>query len=235
MPRTVLCFTKSFERPKAFSELVVFTDPRPYVPEEELSPYIKACSAYAKEHEVYLVTHRFLKEERLYLCLFDPKGAIVGYQGALHRNLSSQNDLKQYDNVHVIRTPVGNLFLCVDTDIYYPEVLRLAKLKGADLVIASQFIQPYDFKPRSITSGIWNTAQQQGLYVAGCCNVFTAVAAPWECTADESGFLVQPQGEQRLFCKIYFNKLERAAMGADLAKKLNPAFCRRYGAIISQR
>ncbi len=234
MARTVLCFTKAFEKPKALSDLVVFSDFRPFVPAEELSSYIKQCSAYAKEHQVYLLPHRFLWKDILYLCLFDPKGSIIGYQGALHRNLSSQDQLKQYDNVHVIRTPIGNLFLCVDVDIYYPEVLRLARLKGADLILSSQHIPAYDLQPKRIITGIWNAAQQQGVYVAGCCNSFSAVAAPVEVTADGSGFLVQPESTSRLFCKLYFNKLERTSMGGDLREKLNPDFCKRYASILSQ-
>lgn len=235
MARTVLCFTEAFEKPKALSDLVVFSDDRPYVPAGDLSPYLKYCSIYAREHRVFLVPHRFMVDNVLYLCLFDPKGSIVGYQGALHRNLSTQSKQEQYEQVHVMQTSVGNLFLCVDTDIYYPEVLRLAKLKGADLIISSQYIHAYDFKPKRITAGIWNAAQQNGLYVAGCSNAFSAVTAPWECTSDGTGFLVQPEHTPNLFCKLYFNKLERAAMGGNLAKQLNPAFCQKFSSFISQR
>lgn len=235
MARTVVCITEAFEKPKALTDLVVFSDYRPYIPAGDLSPYLKYCSMYAREHKVWLVPHRFIINNTLYLCLFDPNGSIVGYQGAIHRNLSSQSKLEQDPSVHVMQTPVGNLFLCVDTDIYYPEVLRLARLKGADLVISSQYINAYDFKPKRITAGIWNAAQQQGLYVVGCSNAFSAVAAPWELTPDGTGFLIQPEHTQHLFCKLYFNKLERAAMGGDLAQKLNPAFCKKYASIISQR
>ena len=235
MARTVVCVTEAFQKPKALSDLVIFSDPRPQIPAGDLSPYIKYCSMYAKEHKVWLVPHRFVVDNKLYLCLFDPNGSVVAYQGSLHRHLSSQSKMDTDHSVHVIQTPVGNLFLCVDTDIYYPEVLRLAKLKGADLVISSQYINAYDFKPKRITTGIWNAAQQQGLYVVGCSNAFSAVAAPWELTPDGTGFLVQPEFTQHLFCKLYFNKLERSAMGGKLAEQLNSELCKRYAAIISQR
>ncbi len=235
MARTVLSFSKAFEKPKALSELVVFSDDRPHVPSGDLSPYLKYCSIYAREHNVFLVPHRFIVDNVLYLCLFDPNGSIVGYQGALHRNLTSASKQEQYENIHVMQTSVGNLFLCVDTDIYYPEVLRMAKLKGADLVISSQYIQPYDFKPKRITTGIWNAAQQNGFYVAGCSNLFSAVAAPWECCPDGTGFLVQPESNPYLFCKLYFNKLEKASMGGNLAEQLNSDFCRKYSSILAQK
>lgn len=235
MARTVLCLTEAFEKPKALSDLVVFADYRPHIPAGDLSPYLKYCSLYAGEHKVWLVPHRLLINNHLYLCLFDPKGSLVGYQAALHRNLSSQNKLETDETVHVFQTPVGNLFLCVDSDIYYPEVLRLAKLKGCDLVISSQYINTYDFKPKRITTGIWNAAQQNGLYVLGCSNVFSAVAAPWEICPDGTGFLVQPEHSKQLFCKLYFNKLERCSMGGRLAEQLNPDFCKKYASMLSQR
>ncbi|MGN0663603.1 MAG: hypothetical protein ACI4L5_00860 [Negativibacillus sp.] len=235
MSRTVVCVTEAFGKPKALSDLVIFSDYRPYIPTGDLQSYLKYCSTYAREHKVFLVPHRFVVDHVLYLCLFDRNGSIVGYQGAMHRNLSSQNVLEPYSTVHVMQTSIGNLFLCVDTDIYYPEVLRLAKLKGADLVISSQFIHSYDFKPKRITTGIWNAAQQNGLFVVGCSNAFTAVAAPWDITADKTGFLVQPEHSQHLFCKLFFNKLERSASGGELAERLNQPFCKQYAAILGQR
>ena len=38
--------------------------------------------------------------------------------------------------------PIGNIFLCVDVDIYHPQVLRIARMKGAQIVIASSSSTP---------------------------------------------------------------------------------------------
>lgn len=235
MARTIVCLTPAFEKPKPLTDLVVFSDERPYIPTGDLQSYLKYCCNYAKEHKVYLVPHRFMVDNVLYMCLFDPSGSIVGYQGATHRNLSTQGKLDAYSSVHVMQTGIGNLFLCVDTDIYHPEVLRLAKLKGTDLVISSQYISPNELKPKRITTGIWNAAQQNGLFVVGCSNVFSAVAAPLEITPDSTGFLVQPEATRNLFCKLFFNKLERCTYGGGLAEKLNPAFCKRYAPVLGKR
>ena len=234
MARTVLCITKAFEKPKALTDLVIFSDERPMLPSGDLASYLRYCSNYAREYQVYLVPHRFVINNQLTLCLFDPQGEIVGYQAALHRHMPSQNRLEQGDDINIMQTPIGNLFLCVDCDIYHPEILRLAKLKGADLIISSQYIAPNDLKPRRITSGIWNAAQQQGVYVVGCSNVFCAVAAPWEICPDGSGFLIQPEASSQLFCKLYFNKLERCTMGGNLASKLNEKLCQRYASLLGQ-
>lgn len=115
---------------------------------------------------------RFVVNNILYLCLFSPKGEVLGIQGATHRNLYNQAELSQYDKIEPIQTPIGNIFLCVDVDIYHPQVLRIARMKGAQIVIASQFIDSYQLSRHMLTTGIWNAAQSNGVYVVGCCNCF---------------------------------------------------------------
>ena len=70
MARTVVCVTEAFQKPKALSDLVIFSDPRPQIPAGDLSPYMKYCSMYAKEHQVWLVPHRFVVDNKLYLIDF---------------------------------------------------------------------------------------------------------------------------------------------------------------------
>lgn len=121
---------------------------------------------------------RFVVDNILYLCLFSPKGDILGIQGATHRNLYNQSDLAQYDRIEPIATPIGNIFLCVDVDIYHPQVVRVARMKGAQIVISSQFIDSYQLSRHMLTTGIWNAAQSNGVYVVGCCNCFSAGSRP---------------------------------------------------------
>ena len=75
MARTVVCITEAFQKPKPLTDLVIFSDLRPQIPTGDLSPYMKYCSMYAKEHQVWLVPHRFVVDNKLYLCLFDPTGS----------------------------------------------------------------------------------------------------------------------------------------------------------------
>ena len=235
MARTVVCITEPFHKPKPLSDLVIFSDVRCYIPKWDTPDYLNGCRAYAREHHVYLIPSRFIVDDILYMCLFDPAGEIIGIQGATHLNLSYRDKLHQYNEVNVLSTPIGNIFLCVDVDIYYPEVLRLARLEGADLIVSSQFIDTYDFNRRMLTTGIWNAAQQNGVYVVGCCNIFSALAAPWDITNDESGYLVPPAHTHSLFCKLFFNKLERSRWAGPLASKLNQPMAARHAPAISRR
>lgn len=235
MARTIVCITEPFGKPKQLSDLVIFSDVRTYIPQWDSADYLNACRKYAQQYQVYLVPNRFVVDDILYLCLFAPDGTILGIQGATHLNLSHRDKLKQYDKVEVFPTPIGNIFLCVDVDIYYPEVLRLARLMGADLIVASQFINAYELNRQMVTTGIWNAAQSNGIYVVGCCNCFSAVAAPWEATQDQSGYLVSPAHTHTMFCKLFFNKLRRTEFGGPPACQLNLPFINKNLSALCQR
>lgn len=221
MARAVVCITTPFGKIKSLSDLVIFSDVKSYIPEWDTPDYLNACRKYAMEHEVYLVPSRFVVHNILYLCLFSPKGEILGIQGALHRNLYNQADFSQYDQISPIDTPIGKIFLCVDVDIYHPQVLRVARMKGAQIIVSSQFIDSYQLSRHMITTGIWNAAQTNGVYVVGCCNCFSAVAAPCSLTENESGYLVEPENSHSLFAKLFLNKLNRSEFGGNLPDKLD--------------
>ena len=221
MARAVVCITPPFGKIKPLSDLVVFSDVKSYIPEWDTPDYLNACRKYAMKNNVYLVPSRFVVNNILYLCLFSPKGEVLGIQGATHRNLYNQAELSQYDKIEPIQTPIGNIFLCVDVDSYHPQVLRIAHMKGAQIVIASQFIDSYQLSRHMLTTGIWNAAQSNGVYVVGCCNCFSAVAAPCCLTQDESGYLVPPASSHSLFAKLYLNKLNKSEFGGNLPDKLD--------------
>ena len=223
MAHTVVRITTPFEKLKTppDSDLIVFSDNRTYIPEWDVRDYLNAGQKYAQQYQVYVVPGRFVVNNILYLCLFSPDGEILGIQGATHRNLYSQSKLSQYDKIEPIATPIGCIFLCVDVDIYHPQVLRIARMKGAQIVVASQFIDTYQLSRNMLTTGIWNAAQSNGVYVVGCGNCFSAVTAPCCLTPDESGYLVNPSTAHSLYTKLYLNKLQHSEFGGDLSDKLD--------------
>lgn len=90
--RAVVCITPPFGKIKPLSDLVVFSDVKSYIPEWDTPDYLNACRKYAMKNNVYLVPSRFVVNNILYLCLFSPKGEVLGIQGATHRNLYNQAD-----------------------------------------------------------------------------------------------------------------------------------------------
>lgn len=57
---------------------------------------------------------------------------------------------------------------------------------------------------------VWNMAQANGVYVVGASNRIYAIAAPWELTPDQSGYLVRPTEQKSVLCKLFLEKLEKA-------------------------
>lgn len=209
MAKTVVNITGQFKKPKAESQLVVFNDIRPYIPQWDSEAYLRGCRAYARQYGVYLVPARMAVEGGLFLCLFAPDGELVGVQGASHLNLSFHEPLERDNHINILDTPLGKIFLCVDVDIYNPAVVRKAALMGAEIIISSQYIDSYQFHKEMITRGIWNAAQMNKVLVVGCCNFFKAIAAPMCLTQDGSGYLLSPTNDPSVLGKLFLNKLTR--------------------------
>ncbi|KAF5048944.1 hypothetical protein DSECCO2_444830 [anaerobic digester metagenome] len=152
--------------PPPGAQLVVFSDQRSYVAEIDSSMMLAAASRYAVRHGVYLVPERFIAANYLCLCLLSPKGEVLGVQRATHLNLG----LREYnffrdDKIQAFDTPFGKTALLVDVDINMPQVSRAAVMDGATLLIASQFIQLYDFFEDRIRYGAINAARSNGVQV----------------------------------------------------------------------
>ncbi len=96
-----------------------------------------------KYRKMYLPTHSVFEEKRY----FRP-----GYQAA------------------AFQTPLGNIGLCICYDIFFPEVLRLTRLKGAQLIIcisASPAVRRSYFETLTCARAIENTAYIAYVNLAG--------------------------------------------------------------------
>jgi predicted amidohydrolase len=96
-----------------------------------------------KYRKMYLPTHSVFEEKRY----FRP-----GYQTA------------------AFQTPLGNIGLCICYDIFFPEVLRLTRLKGAQLIIcisASPAVRRSYFETLTCARAIENTAYVAYVNLAG--------------------------------------------------------------------
>lgn len=75
----------------------------------------------------------------------------------------------------------------MDVDIYHPQVLRIARMKGAQIVIASQFIDSYQLSRHMLTTGIWERRSVKRRLCCGlAATVFLRSLLPAVLTQDES-------------------------------------------------
>ena len=127
-----------------------------------------------------------------------------------------------------------SIALIISTDVFYPQVSRMAALKGADIVLS-----PVGFtgeKNRALqVSGMWQEVQQNQFFAAESgFNGFlreqsfwgeSVIYAPLEMTEKENGFLTRSKGQQSLIIAKLDNKKRRKAISKfDVLSQLNREF-----------
>jgi len=126
------------------------------------------------------------------------------------------------------------LALIISTDVFYPQVSRMAALRGADIVLS-----PVGFtgeKNRALqVSGMWQEVQQNQFFaVESGFNGFlgeqsfwgeSVIYAPLEMTEKGDGYLERSSGQQRLIIAELDNKKRRKAISKfDVLSQLNREF-----------
>ena len=152
-----------------------------------------------KYRKMYLPTHSVFEEKRY----FRP-----GYQAA------------------AFQTAIGNIGLCICYDIFFPEVIRLARLKGAELIVcisASPAVRRSYFETLTCARAIENTAYLAYVNLAGVQDGLQF----WG-----GSRLVSPNGdvlakakydeEDFIICEVDFNDLKTAETFIPTLRDLRP-------------
>lgn len=216
MTELSLSVNEPFTSPAWGSNFVVFASGEA-VAEDSAKDYITRLCKYARTHEVYLVSDRFWLQEYLCLAMISPEGKPLGLQRALY--FYTGVDGKRYDALDVINTEFGGVLLCVDVDIYRPEIARIGEGMGVQYLICSQYIDDEDYNSSMVITGAWNAAQSGNLYVVDACNQFSCVCAPLEVTKHGDGFVVSPSLHTPLTAKLRAETLREVRRPALLSRK----------------
>ena len=128
---TQLATLRDEGHPQGFSvrELTAFTD-----------AYEELFSSLAERHHLYIVggTHIIRQGEKWYNCahLFYPDGR-VARQAKLHLTPVEKEPwgLSPGETLNLFDTPWGKVALLICYDVEFPEVARLARARGADLIL----------------------------------------------------------------------------------------------------
>jgi len=186
------------------------------------------AEAYAARHHIYVTPGLYLKDNKLWLCLFDDSGKPVLEQAATHLNRSWAGELQRGEEIGIAETPFGRVALCPDVDIYKGEVVRIAALQGAEIVISCQVIRREDHCREMILAGAWQQAQQNCLFVLNTTPFDASIIGPCEATPDHSGFLIGPTSELPIRAELSAEKRAAAYHSFPVFKSLNPELYRRH-------
>jgi len=202
--------TEYIEQLKELSqEYKIAICPGSYWQKEKVNIYHKSCLIINGEVQ--------LKQRQIYLARWERE---LGFSRGTKIELIEIKDCK--------------IALIISTDVFYPQVSRMAALKGADIVLS-----PVGFtgeKNRALQiSGMWQEVQQNQFFaVESGFNGFlgeqsfwgeSIIYAPLEMTEEGDGFLTRTKGQQSLIVVELDNKKKRKAISKfDVLSQLNREF-----------
>lgn len=203
------------------SNFVMFTTEtgRP-IPESQTREYLRRCCQYARHYQVWLVPERFVLMGYQCMCLIDPHGKVAGAQKALYNSPVHSAGGKKSASINIFPTEMGSIFLCVDVDIYRPELIRIAAAMGAQIILCQQSIRQGDYSSSMVLTGAWNAAQLAGVYVVAVANQFHCVCAPIPLSPLEDGFLCSPGRRLPMTQKLSVPQLNTLKRPKPLSRKL---------------
>ena len=202
--------TEYIEQVKELSrEYKIAICPGSYWQKEKSSIYYESC----------LITNGevWLKQRQIYLARWERE---LGFSRGTKIELKEIKDWK--------------VALIISTDVFYPQVSRMAALKGADIVLS-----PVGFtgeKNRALqVSGMWQEAQQNQFFAveSGFNGLLgeqsfwgeSVIYAPLEMTEERDGYLERNNGQQSLIIAQLDDKKRRKAISKfDVLSQLNREF-----------
>lgn len=214
--------------PSSDARLVAFAGDEIRESKADVNKHMLQCAAYAKRHEVYLISGLVVHDNHLCLCLIGPTGELVCCQGANQLSMALRGRLTPAAKQQVVQTELGNLTLCVDTDIYYPQVLRAAALKGADVAVSVQHLEPGEDSPSRLMASVWNAAQTNNLYVMNLSGNACTVTCPAPLTRNRDGYIVRRTSLVPTRFGFNMRRLDEVRAGLPLLENLNTRLVQNY-------
>lgn len=221
MNPSLIELTGLLQPPAKDTVMVLFADDTLRGTKSDSHKHLQQCTAYAKQYKVYLVTGLFVHDENLCLCLIGPSGELLCRQGASQLSERLSAKLRPSLTQYVTQTPLGAIALCVDADIYFPQVLRTVARKGADIVISIQQVQE-DIDPSvRLKATVWNAAQTNNLYVVNLSANGCVVACPAAVTRNRDGYLVRRTSIVPIRFGLSLQKLAEVRARVPIMEALN--------------
>ena len=142
-------------------------------------PTVEKVEALAKETGLHIIFGMPELSEKTHATVFNtavfvgPKGLIGKYRKMYlptHSVFEEKRYFRPGYQTAAFRTDVGNIGLCICYDLFFPEVLRLIRLKGAQLIVcisASPAVRRGYFETLTCARALENTAFLAYVNLAG--------------------------------------------------------------------
>jgi predicted amidohydrolase len=142
-------------------------------------PTVEKVEALAKETGMHIIFGMPELSEKTHATVFNtavfvgPKGLIGKYRKMYlptHSIFEEKRYFRPGYQTAAFQTDVGNIGLCICYDLFFPEVLRLIRLKGAQLIVcisASPAVRRSYFETLALARALENTAYLAYVNLAG--------------------------------------------------------------------
>lgn len=174
--------------------------------------------------------------------LFDKEGNIIGTQRKTHLYLTEIGwGFTPGENLEVFETEIGNIGIAVCMDNGYPEVGRILRLKGADIIIDPSFNPDYYYHIASL-NGLWARCQENYVFGIHSCMVGdlfgqmifrgkSKILAPCYITEDKTGIISmakEDNSEEVVTGCLNFEKLYNLRKDFDTIEIINTTLLNKY-------
>ncbi len=133
--------------------------------------------------------------------LISPTGEVIATQAQTHLCRDERaSGFVRADDLRAFDTPLGRVGFAVCEDAWYPEVMRILALQGAEIVIAPMAV-PRPYGEWHQVRGMWQNVQQNQVFGIEACLVGmlggvdfegrSAILAPCEVTDGDTGVLAR--------------------------------------------
>ncbi len=192
----------------------------------------------ARKHGTYIVPGTMLtptgKGVTNTAYLISPAGTTIGTQSETHLNRDERGSgFVSGDDLQVFATPLGNLGFVICEDAWYPEVMRILTLKGAQIIIAPVAV-PKPYSKWHQVRGMWQNIQQNQVFgIESCLTGFlggvefegrSTIYATCEMTPGDTGVLAQAKAahmEDVFTAGLDFIKLGETIRRFDIFSQFN--------------
>jgi predicted amidohydrolase len=207
--------------------------------------FLDVFKGLAKKHGVYIVPGTMLiptgKGVANTTYLISPEGTIHGTQQQTHLNRDERGSgFARGDDLQVFATPMGNLAFVICEDAWYPEVMRILTLKGAQIIIAPIAV-PKPYSKWHQVRGMWQNIQQNQVFgIESCLTGFlggvefdgrSTIYATCEMTPGDTGVLSQAKAahmEDVFMADLDFFELAKTIRRFDIFSRFNIPLYKRW-------
>lgn len=182
--------------------------------------FLRLFSSLAAQHHIYIAPGTIPVPTaggvRNVAHLLSPEGDVIGTQAQTHLSRDERaSGFVRSDDLEVFRTSLGTVGFAICEDAWYPEVMRILALRGAQIVLAPVAV-PAPYSEWHQVSGMWQNVQQNQVFGVEACLVGLAGGVEFEGRSTIYATCEMTEGDTGVLARVARTTIEDVIV-ADLS------------------